>query len=68
VTADPHCANPGFVPAANFINRQALGAAALAYGPRAGGGNTGAVASALDRGAFPAQFTDMGRCTTASTC
>ncbi|HSI01947.1 MAG TPA: autotransporter outer membrane beta-barrel domain-containing protein [Reyranella sp.] len=61
ITSDPHCANPGFVPLANFTNRQALGAAALAYGPRAGGGNTGAVAVALDHGAFPAQFSDMGR-------
>ena len=61
VTADPHCANPAFVPQANFTNRQALGGAALAYGPRAGWGNPRSVASALDRGAFPAQFSDMGR-------
>ncbi len=61
ITADPNCANPGFVPLANFTNRQALGSAALAYGPRTGGGNAGAVAFALDHGAFPAQFSDMGR-------
>ena len=61
VTSDPHCANPAFVPQANFTNRQLLGTAALAYAPRAGGGNLGAVATALDRGIFPAQFSDMGR-------
>lgn len=61
ITSDPNCANPGFVPQGNFTNRQGLGSAALAYGPRAGGGNTGAVAFALDRGAFPAQFSDMDR-------
>lgn len=61
VTSDPNCANPGFVPQANFTNRQLLGSAALAYGPRAGGGNPGAVATALDHGIFPAQFSDMGR-------
>jgi hypothetical protein len=62
VTADPHCANPAFVPQANFTNRQALGGAALAYGPRAPAAVTRVPSPfALDHGAFPAQFSDMGR-------
>ena len=55
----PNCQNPSFLPAANYFNRQALGGAALAYRPNAGFGNTYAVATALDVGAFPAQFSDM---------
>jgi outer membrane autotransporter protein len=59
ITSDPNCTNPGFVPGANFINRQAINGFALAYRPNAGVGNTYAVATALDVGSFPAQFSDM---------
>ncbi|MBY0323477.1 MAG: hypothetical protein K2X72_32460 [Reyranella sp.] len=47
------------MPAQNFTSRQAIGGFALAYRPNAGQGNTYAVASALDVGSFPAQFSDM---------
>lgn len=47
--------------AGQFINQQSLWPFALAYGQRAGGGNPGAVAFALDHAIFPAQFTDMDR-------
>ncbi len=43
----------------SFINRQDIGAYALAYVPRAGSGNTGAVAFALDHATPPALYTDM---------
>ena len=59
LSSQPGCADPGFVPAANFTSRQAIGGFALAYRPNAGQGNTFAVASALDVGSFPAQFSDM---------
>ena len=36
-----------------------MGGLALAYVPRAGGGNPGVVARALDHATFPAPFTDM---------
>ena len=42
-----------------FFNGQPIGAFALAYVPRAGGGNDGAVAYALDHATPPALFTDM---------
>ena len=59
LTSQPGCADAGFVPAQNFTSRQAIGGFALAYRPNAGQGNTYAVASALDVGSFPAQFSDM---------
>lgn len=55
----PDCAGLQFLPASDYINRQAIGAAALLYGPSAGGGNPGAVAAALDRGPYPAPYTEM---------
>jgi outer membrane autotransporter protein len=55
----PHCAGLQFLPEEDYINRQAIGAYALLYGPRAGGGNGGAVAAALDQGPYPLPFTDM---------
>ncbi len=42
-----------------FINGQAIGAYALAYAPRAGSGNAGAVAGALDHATPPPLFSDM---------
>jgi outer membrane autotransporter protein len=51
-------ASPDFVDRTDFINGQAIGAYALAYVPRAGRGNAGAVAFALDHAIFPEQFTD----------
>lgn len=51
--------DPRFLDRNIFVNRQSIGLFALAYGPRAGGGNPGAVAFALDHAIFPAQFTDM---------
>ncbi|MEF3365570.1 autotransporter outer membrane beta-barrel domain-containing protein [Methylocystis sp. 9N] len=51
--------DPLFIDQSNFVNRQSIGLFALAYGPRAGGGNPGTVAFALDHAIFPAQFTDM---------
>ena len=50
---------PQYIPLGSYINGQSIGAFALAYAPRAGGGNTGAVAYALDRATPPALFTDM---------
>ena len=61
LSSDPNCRDPGFVPTQNFINRQSIGGFALAYRPNAGAGNSYAVASALDVGAFPAQFSDMDK-------
>jgi len=50
---------PQFLSASSFIDQQAIGAYALAYAPRAGGGNVGAVAAALDHGPYPALFSPM---------
>ncbi|HUI21637.1 MAG TPA: autotransporter outer membrane beta-barrel domain-containing protein [Methylocella sp.] len=50
---------PQFIPTSSYINGQPIGAYALAYAPRAGGGNTGAVASALDHATPPPLFSDM---------
>ncbi len=50
---------PTFIPLDSYLQGQGIGALALVYGPRAGGGNAGAVAAALDRGPFPAQFSGM---------
>ena len=50
---------PLFLPQSSFVEAQPLGALALLYGPRAGGGNAGAVAGALDRRPYPALFTGM---------
>ena len=47
------------VPIENYINLQPIGDAALSYRPRAGGGNTLAVARALDAGPYPELYTDM---------
>ena len=55
----PNCQGLQFLPASDYINQQAIGAFALAYQPRAGGGNGGAVAAVLDRGPYAAPFTDM---------
>ena len=55
----PNCQNPSFVPAGNYVDRQAINGTMLAYRPNAGVGNTWAVAAALDVGTFPAQFSDM---------
>ena len=55
----PHCDGLQFLPADDYINRQAIGAYALLYGPHAGKGNGGAVAAALDQGPYPVPFTDM---------
>ncbi len=54
-----NCSGLQFLPPSDFINQQPIGAAALLYGPRAGGGNAGAVAGALDHGPYPAPFTGM---------
>jgi outer membrane autotransporter protein len=59
VTSNPGCAGPQFVPAGNYGTRQLIGASALSYRLRAGGGNAFAVAAALDLATFPALFTDM---------
>ncbi len=50
---------PLFIPATSYIDAQPIGAQALLYGPRAGAGNPGAVAGALDAGPYPASFTGM---------
>jgi len=56
---DPNCANPQFLPSDAYTNRQLIGGKALAYAPRAGGGNAGAIGRALDRATPPALFGDM---------
>ncbi len=53
------CGNAQFLSAGSYINQQLIGAYALSYRPRAGFGNAGAVASALDLAMPPALFTDM---------
>lgn len=61
-SSPPGCgagADPKYLSTSNFINRQAIGAFALAYSPRAFGGNAGAVAYALDHVVPPPLFTDM---------
>lgn len=58
-TDDPNCANPQFLPSDAYANRQLIGDKALAYAPRAGGGNAGAIAEALDRATPPQLFGDM---------
>lgn len=60
-TDDPNCANPQFLPSDAYTNRQLIGDKALAYGPRAGGGNAGAIGEALDRATPPQLFGDMDR-------
>lgn len=59
MSANPGCANSQFVPAGDFVNQQPIGASALSYRLRAGGGNPFAVATALDTATLPALFTDM---------
>lgn len=56
----PHCEGAAYIADGNFFDRQALGEAALAYAPLAGGGNAGAVAAALDTAPnLPPLFGDM---------
>ena len=52
---------PGFLNSSAYVNIQALGPFALAYAPRAGRGNAGAVAHALDHATPPPLFSDMDR-------
>ncbi len=54
-----NCFGLQYLPASDYVNQQPIGAAALLYGPNAGGGNAGPVAAALDRGPYPAPFTGM---------
>ncbi|MHB8884609.1 MAG: autotransporter outer membrane beta-barrel domain-containing protein [Methylovirgula sp.] len=54
-----NCSGLQYLPLSAYINQQPIGAAALLYAPHAGGGNAGAVASALDRGPYPVPFTGM---------
>ena len=58
-SANPGCQNPQRLPLADFTDQQPVGANALWYQPRAGGGNAGAVANALDHATPPPLFTDM---------
>lgn len=51
--------SPTFISAGSFFQGQGIGGPALVYGPRAGGGNAGNVAAALDRGPYPMQFSAM---------
>jgi uncharacterized protein YhjY with autotransporter beta-barrel domain len=59
VSSNPGCANAQYVPSADFINQQPIGASALSYRVRAGTGNAFAVATALDLATPPALFTGM---------
>ena len=59
LSSSPGCANPQFLPAADYINQQPIGAYALSYRPRAGTGNSFAVAQALDLATPPPLYTDM---------
>jgi outer membrane autotransporter protein len=59
VTSNSGCAGAQFVPAADFVNRQPIGAAALSYRLRATTGNSLAAATALDRALPPRVFSDM---------
>jgi uncharacterized protein YhjY with autotransporter beta-barrel domain len=52
------CGGAQFLDPANYINRQPIATYALAYRPKAGFGNAGAVAAALDLAMPPALFTD----------
>ncbi len=56
---NPGCQGAQRLPPGDYVNQQPVGAFALAYLPRAGGGNAGAVAYALDHAAPPPAFTDM---------
>lgn len=61
-SAVPGCgpgSQPVFLSASSFVNGQPIGAYALAYVPRAGAGNAGAVAFALDHALPPPLFSDM---------
>lgn len=62
-SANPGCglgAQPMFISTSSYINAQPILGYALAYAPRAGGGNPGAVATALDHALPPPLFSDMG--------
>jgi len=61
-SANPGCgpgAQPLFFSSSSYINAQPIVGYALAYAPRAGGGNPGAVANALDHALPPPLFSDM---------
>ena len=53
------CSNAQFLDASSFINQQPINGYALSYRPRAGFGNSGSVATALDTALPPRLFTDM---------
>jgi outer membrane autotransporter protein len=55
----PNCYGLQYLPASDYTNRQPIGGHALWYEPFAGGGNAGAVATALDAGPYPQTFTQM---------
>lgn len=55
----PNCQGVQFLALENYVNIQPLGAYALLYAPLAGGGNSGAVAAALDQGPYAVSFSDM---------
>jgi outer membrane autotransporter protein len=59
IPTGPNCQGVNYLPIEDYVNQQAIGAYALLYAPRAGGGNAGAVAAALDKGPYPEPFTDM---------
>ena len=59
VSANPGCQNPQRLPATDYVNQQPVGAYALAYAPRAGGGNASVVANALDHATPPPLYSDM---------
>jgi outer membrane autotransporter protein len=59
LSSAPGCANAKFVPADDYVNLQPIGLHALSYRPRAGGGNVGTVATALDTATPPPLFSDM---------
>jgi outer membrane autotransporter protein len=59
ITSDQNARNAAFVPSGDYVNQQPIGAFALSYQPRGGGGNAGAVAEALDLATPPPQFSDM---------
>ncbi|VFU10711.1 conserved exported protein of unknown function [Methylocella tundrae] len=58
-SANPGCEGAQRLPPSDYVNQQPVGAYALAYTPRAGGGNAGAVANALDHAMLPPLFSDM---------
>ena len=59
IPTGPNCSGVNYLPPEYYVNQQAIGAFALLYAPRAGSGNAGAVAAALDQGPYSQPFTDM---------